>query len=511
MREERRMAFGEAPLPPPSTLTATSSSEHPPPPEWTAPTSPFLATAPAPLPFLPPFLGWGSSGSGDGGRSTDAAPSAAPFFFFFFFFPPSPASSPPASSLAPSAAAPVPLAFAAALPAADAFCSAFSAFLAFFDLDFPPPLADAAADSSSASSSSSKPIRSFSTSARSSARTDSSTAKSSGSRPSGQRIRTCAPCSSSVCTEAQPPDCAATQSTVLPSSSTALTFVPMPRSSSIASACPSRAALRSAASPCSDFASAPAARSVRSTRVLCSADPAAWARPARASAERCAESIRTIAVPPLPVARSRSTRSASPRAEKARTSGWACDAAQRPFQRRSSSSIASSLLKSHASASASPTASRSSAPSVSCSERSSSIATTAADEWPAATLSSEAASDPSGPTYRTISAATRSVRGCLPFFCSAVSSSSDTCCAEIAPDPRRSESSSCRPCSAIACSALYDAIDTAWSAPEEASRESCRAGMRQSSNSGDGARAAISRRVCFLVGCCHSSGCVFAS
>mmetsp|Transcript_23555 Transcript_23555/g.76135 ORF Transcript_23555/g.76135 Transcript_23555/m.76135 type:complete len:228 (+) Transcript_23555:2551-3234(+) len=227
----------------------------------------------------------------------------------------------------------------------------------------------------------------------------------------------------------------------------------------MASLWPSRAALRSAASPDSDFASAPAASSVRSTAVRRSAAPAACARPVLASADRCDESICTMAC--LPVHSSLPTRSASPCAAKARTNGCACAAEHRPTHRSRSSRMASSLLQSHASASARPMRSSATPPFCSCVLTSSSIPSTAALEWPAATLSSEAASAPRGPTYTTISAATSSVSGCFPFFCSAVSSRSDTCGAEMVPIFSSSPSSSCRPLRAMACSALYEAIETA--------------------------------------------------
>mmetsp|Transcript_23779 Transcript_23779/g.60815 ORF Transcript_23779/g.60815 Transcript_23779/m.60815 type:complete len:236 (-) Transcript_23779:202-909(-) len=72
-------------------------------------------------------------------------------------------------------------------------------------------------------------------------------------------------------------------------------------------------------------------------------------------------------------------------------------------------------------------------------------------------------------------------------------------------------SSSWRPLRAMDMSALYPAIDTADSAPLPASRERLRAGSRDRSNDGQLERAASSRSVCFFVGCCHRSGCVFAS
>mmetsp|Transcript_17368 Transcript_17368/g.43261 ORF Transcript_17368/g.43261 Transcript_17368/m.43261 type:complete len:257 (-) Transcript_17368:1045-1815(-) len=206
---------------------------------------------------------WPAASAAEAAPGSSTAPSAADsapapfsgplalFAFFCFFFAALLREGAPPSSSAPSDG----LAAASALDAS-APSSAFGWSLPFLLALFlffgalPPPLPPLPPPSpSSASSSSSNPIRSFSTSARSSCLTALSAAKSNGSRPSWHRIRTCAPCCSRQLTAAQQPLHAATHSVVLPSSSTALTLVPTSSSSFIDSTCPSLAALRRASSP----------------------------------------------------------------------------------------------------------------------------------------------------------------------------------------------------------------------------------------------------------------------
>mmetsp|Transcript_58033 Transcript_58033/g.152430 ORF Transcript_58033/g.152430 Transcript_58033/m.152430 type:complete len:477 (-) Transcript_58033:575-2005(-) len=385
------------------------------------------------------------------------APAAALDAFFCFFLALllctwGSAASPPVESPTAAALLGAALSAGAGLPSLAPFLTVdgsgsapFLAFLPFLPLPLPPSA------SSSASSSSSSPIRSFSTSASSSCRTASSTAKSRGSRPSWQRMRTCAPCSSKQRTPSQQPLHAATHSTVLPSSSTAFTSVPSWSSNCIDSACPSRAALRRAISPCCPRGSAPACSKVLSTLARCCFSPAAWARPVLARRARCCVSIWTMADGPC--ASNRATVAASPRAEKARSSGCACSALHLPFHIRSSSVITSSLLESHASARARPTSCRSRF-SLSQWLQSRSIATTAAHEWPAATLSTLLASLVAGPMYCSISATTRSMIATLPFFWMTLSRSSNACCADVIPVCRSRLSSSWRPLSAMDMSAL---------------------------------------------------------